>query len=137
MHYSLHVKKVNWFFSSHDSMGHVIYCHHFAKMSMYMFYIFSLNISQFQHSLSAVDLGLYPRSVQTKDYKIGICCFTAKHAALRKNSKDWLAWNRDNVSEWSDMSICGLLFQWASIKNPIKHVGLAQNRLHYHHLIEN
>jgi hypothetical protein len=22
---------------------------------------------------------------------IGICCFTAKHAALRRKSKDWLA----------------------------------------------
>ena len=51
------------------------------------------------------------RSGQTKEYKIGICCFSAKHAALRKKSKDWLARNQDNVSEWSDMSIRGLLFQ--------------------------
>ena len=51
---------------------------------------------------SAVDYGFEPRSGQTKDYKIGICCFTAnfKHTALRRN-----------VSEWSDMSICELLFQ--------------------------
>ena len=26
----------------------------------------------------------------------------------------WLARNQDNVSEWGDMSICGLLFQTAS-----------------------
>jgi hypothetical protein len=26
---------------------------------------------------------LEPRSGQTKDYKIGICCFSAKHAAKR------------------------------------------------------
>jgi hypothetical protein len=26
-------------------------------------------------------------------------------------SKEWLAQNQDNVSEWSNMSICGLLFQ--------------------------
>jgi hypothetical protein len=26
------------------------------------------------------------------------------HAALRRMSKDWLAQNQDNVSEWSDMS---------------------------------
>jgi hypothetical protein len=26
-------------------------------------------------ALSAVDCGLEPRSGQTKDYKIGICCF--------------------------------------------------------------
>ena len=27
-------------------------------------------------------------SGQTKDYKIGICCFSTKHAALRRRSKD-------------------------------------------------
>ena len=56
---------------------------------------------------SAVDRG----SGQTKDYKIGICCFSAKHAALRSNGKDWLARNRNNVSEWSNISTHGLLFQ--------------------------
>jgi hypothetical protein len=47
---------------------------------------------------SAVDRGFEPRSGQTKDYKIGICCFSAKHAALRRKSNDWLARNQDNVS---------------------------------------
>ena len=60
---------------------------------------------------NAVDCGFEPRSGQTKDYEIGICCFSDKHASLRRNSKDWLARDRDNVSEWSDMSIRGLLFQ--------------------------
>jgi hypothetical protein len=60
---------------------------------------------------SAVDRGFEHRSGQTKDYKIGICCFSAKHTALRKKSKDWLARNQNNVSEWSDMSTHGLLFQ--------------------------
>ena len=34
----------------------------------------------------------YGRStgVMVKDYKIGMCCFSAKHAALRRKSKDWL-----------------------------------------------
>jgi hypothetical protein len=59
---------------------------------------------------SAVDRGFEPRSGQTKDYKIGICCFSAKHAALRRKSQDWLARNQ-NVSEWSDTSTRGLLFQ--------------------------
>ena len=63
---------------------------------------------------SAVDLGFEPQSGQTKDYKIGICCFSAKHAALRRKSNDWLARNQNNVSEWSDISTRGLLFQWAS-----------------------
>jgi hypothetical protein len=29
---------------------------------------------------SAVGRGFEPRSGQTKDYKIGICCFSAKHS---------------------------------------------------------
>ena len=59
---------------------------------------------------SGVDRGFESRSGQTEDYKIGICCFSTKHAALRRKSKDWLAQNQDNVSEWGDVSICGLLF---------------------------
>ena len=60
---------------------------------------------------SAVDHGFKPRLGQAKDYKIGIACFSAKHAALKSKSKDWLACNENNVSEWSDMSIRRLLFQ--------------------------
>ena len=50
---------------------------------------------------SVVDRGFESRSGQAKDYKIGICCFSAKHTAIRRKSKD----------EWSDISTCGLLFQ--------------------------
>jgi hypothetical protein len=64
---------------------------------------------------SAVDRGFGSRSGQTKDYKIGICCFSAKYAALRRKSKYWLARNQNDVSEWSDISTRGLLFQWLSI----------------------
>jgi hypothetical protein len=57
-------------------------------------------------------------SGQTKDYIIDICSFSAKQR---------LAWYQDNVSEWSNMSISGLLFQWASnIKISTKHVDLVQ-----------
>jgi len=63
-----------------------------------------------------VERGFEPRSGKTKDYKIGICCFSAKHAVLRRKNKDWLTGNQDNVSKWCDMSIRGLLFQWASFK---------------------
>ena len=48
---------------------------------------------------SAVNREFEPRSGQTKDYKIGICCFSAKHVALRSKSKDWLTWNQNNVSK--------------------------------------
>jgi hypothetical protein len=64
--------------------------------------------------VSAVDLGFEPRSGPTKDYEIGICCFSAKHTALRRKNKNWLAQNQNNVSEWSGVSTRGLLFQWAS-----------------------
>jgi len=55
-----------------------------------------------------------PRSGQSSDHKIGIRCFSAKHAAYKRNSKDWLVRNQNNVSEWSDMFTRWLLFQWAS-----------------------
>jgi len=48
---------------------------------------------------------------QSKDYKFGICCSHAKHAALMRKSKDWLAQNQDNVSKVGGMSTHGLLFQ--------------------------
>ena len=35
---------------------------------------------------SVVDRGFEHRSGQTKDYKIGMCCFSTKHVALRKKS---------------------------------------------------
>ena len=62
--------------------------------------------------LSVVNSEFASLSVQAKDYhKIGICCFSAKPQYLRSWSKDWLARNPDNVSEWSVMSTHGLLFQ--------------------------
>jgi hypothetical protein len=36
---------------------------------------------------SVVDRGFEPRSDKTKDYKIGICCFSTKHAALRRKQR--------------------------------------------------
>ena len=63
---------------------------------------------------SVVDRGFEPRSGQTNDYTIGICCFYTKHAVLRRKSKNWLARIQDNVFEWNDMSTRGLLFQCAS-----------------------
>jgi hypothetical protein len=49
---------------------------------------------------SAVEHGLEPRSGQTKDYKIGICCFSAKHAANSEISAiSW--WDQVNY-QWDD-----------------------------------
>ena len=58
-------------------------------------------------------------SGQTKDNKIVICCFSAKHTALRRKSKYWLIRNQDNVSEW------GCCFNELA-KHPTKCVGLVQ-----------
>jgi hypothetical protein len=39
-------------------------------------------------SSSAVDLGFEPLSGQTKDYKIGICCFSTTQKAKRMSTTD-------------------------------------------------
>jgi hypothetical protein len=57
--------------------------------------------------VSPVTGGVDPRETNTP----GICCFSDKQAALERKNTDWLARNQDNVSEWGDMSIHGLLFQ--------------------------
>ena len=36
---------------------------------------------------SAGDREFKPRSGQTKDYNIGICCFSAKHVVLKRKNK--------------------------------------------------
>jgi hypothetical protein len=66
-----------------------------------------------------------------KDYNIGIFCFPAKHAALRNKNTDWLARNQENVSEWDDMYIRGLLHYI----NRSKRIVLVQSGPNYH-LIE-
>ena len=59
----------------------------------------------------AVDREFESRSVQTNDYKIGICCFSAKRSTFRRKSKVWLARDEYNASECDDMFVRGLLFQ--------------------------
>ena len=49
-------------------------------------------------ALSAADRWVEFRLGQANDYKIGICFFFAKHAALRRKSKNWVARNHENVS---------------------------------------
>ena len=85
---------------------------------------------------SAVYRGFESRSGQTKDYQLVFVAYNAKHAELRKKSKDWLARNQDNLSEWSDMYIRGLLFPLANTMKKTKRVGLEKSG-HHHHLIAN
>jgi hypothetical protein len=51
------------------------------------------------------------RRPPNKDYQLVFVAYNAKHAELRRKSKDWLLRNQDNVSEWNDMPIRDLLFQ--------------------------
>jgi hypothetical protein len=47
----------------------------------------------------------------TKDYKCGICSFCVE---LRSKSKEYWALNGNHLSNWSNLSICELLFQEAN-----------------------
>ena len=62
-------------------------------------------------TLSVVDREFESCPGQSKDYKIGICCFSSKNTALKSKSKDWLSLNEDDVYEWSDVSIRRPWFQ--------------------------
>ena len=53
--------------------------------------------------------------------KIDICCFLARHSALLRQGKDWLAQCQDNVNEWwiSGHGAGCVVTQWgSSIKSP-------------------
>jgi hypothetical protein len=58
---------------------------------------------------SEVDRGFEPWSGQIKDYKIGICCFSAKHTGERANS----GWLEIRIMCPSGAT-CGPFFQLAS-----------------------
>ena len=64
---------------------------------------------------SVADRGFEHRLGHIKYFKIVFSCFCAKHTVLRRKSKDRLALNQDNVSDWSDMYIHEL-FQRTSSK---------------------
>jgi hypothetical protein len=54
---------------------------------------------------SVVDRGFEPRSGQPKDYKNGMCCFSAKYAALRRKNKDSESENCVQVYPWTVVSV--------------------------------
>ena len=79
---------------------------------------------------SAVDRGFEPRSGQTKDYKLGICCFSAKHAALTGEiaKTGWLGISIMCPSGATCLSADCCFSERADYKNPTKRVGLVQSR---------
>jgi hypothetical protein len=71
-------------------------------------YLFDITVFAIQLFRVSFLVKFEPQSGQTKDYKIGICCFSAKHAALQSKSKDWLDQNQDKMlCQWSDTSLLG------------------------------
>jgi hypothetical protein len=66
-----------------------------------------------------------PRLGQTKNYEIGIFCFSVMYAALRRKSS--LARNQENESGWGETSICELLFQWVSTIAILIRIGLVKS----------
>jgi hypothetical protein len=50
------------------------------RVSLYVISVIQSCLTISVHASSMLDRGFEPRSGQTKDYKIGICCFSAKHA---------------------------------------------------------
>ena len=48
-------------------------------------------------AFNALDRRIEPLSGETEDCEIGICCFSAQYAPLRRKNKDWLALNQNIV----------------------------------------
>ena len=68
---------------------------------------------------SVVDRGFEPRSGQTKDYKFGICCFSAKHAALRRKIKEVLLIDKRSSLLRSEHNLCSNVVVTLSIHNDL------------------
>ena len=84
---------------------------------------------------NVVDLRFESRSIITKSYQIGICCFSANHTTLRRKNKYWMSEYQDNVSKWSDMSTYRLHVSVSQhYKNRTNRVDLLQSG--HHHLFE-
>ena len=73
-----------------DSMDLVPVYQEYGKISFYLCPIFLTNYNHIgsvmlsMHASSVVDRGFKPQPDQFKYYKIGICCFSAKHAVQVK-----------------------------------------------------
>jgi hypothetical protein len=71
-------------------------------------------------ALSAVDHGFESGSDQTKDYKIGICCFSAKHAA----DDDEVRFDLDQHAEFDFFHSASSLKQQSAGRHvdPLRHI---------------
>jgi hypothetical protein len=79
---------------------------------IFLIFFFSFNFKPCSNNICillltasvAVNRGFEPRPGQIKAITLVFVASSLKHTALRRKSKDWLAQNQNNVSEWSDMS---------------------------------
>ena len=91
------------------------------------FFFISLWLAAFQKTWSRGRSSSYINSRQSVGpLAIGICCFPAKHAALRRKSKYWSARTQINVPKLSD--IVSVSKHYA---NPTKSVGRVQSGHHH------
>jgi hypothetical protein len=68
-------------------------------------------------------VGSRPCRVESKII-IGNCCFSTMHTWFRNKRKTWLARKQNNIAEWSDLSIRGVLYKWTSGKATITNYNL-------------
>lgn len=73
-------------------------CQLFSSISSYSLLIMLYLVSFSYFPWSAVYCGCKPMSGQAKNDKIGLCCISTKHTAVRSKSKGWLVQNQNNVS---------------------------------------
>ena len=66
-------------------------------------------------------MGSSPSQVKPKTIKLIFAAFLLSMQQKEVKSKDWFAWNQNNMSEWSNH---GLSFH---CKNPTNHVLLVQS----------
>jgi hypothetical protein len=73
----------------------------------------------------ALDRGFESWLGQTKDYEICICCLSAKQAALKRKSNDWLTRNQDMCPR---RAICGQnLVVWLNQRKSRNHYSMNEN----------
>jgi hypothetical protein len=72
-------------------------CLHFVNITLPPLDQIPRNVVPKYGKSGLINCGFEARSGQSKDYKIGICSISAKHALLRRKNRDWLARNEDNV----------------------------------------
>ena len=78
---------------------------------------------------SVVDIGYDPRSVQTKDYKIGNCCFSAKFRVTTKTVRLGIRIRCPSGETCLPVYCC---FSELALNDSIKRFAHAQRGCHHH-----